>query len=631
MEINSGNDPPIQSARTTRRKENKNNSNEFIIKSSLVNSLYDKSIKNILLQNVAKRVENTSKGLQRLSFAISLLLKDLINKCKNPLKVSLPPFLSNSDTTFARHLMIGIETAKTDVNENILKFLCNRGSLLPDTPKRFIGDKNTITSACEKYLTNYKTYIETTFEKKQKAFLNVWCNKHGNGDDVYTIRSLINGWKSIDDYEMDSDVLNLITFQRKLLHLEKDEAVNKVWIKNNYEKVIVYYEVLSKYLTKHGHKGILTAPICNMKSTFIHIDTDVFYYILKDDLQLIDGKKVKLEDITEFHWSKIFNTDKFLTNKEKEIFQFTGTVQTDGVSICIHYRRPKIESGSKDPYVYEYNETDRLIGQDPGRVNLFYGVEKMEDGSWKRYILPKKQYYEEAKINYCNKKSTKWNQGFLKQELEKLSKFSTKSTVENFIGYITVIKQNYDKFWNEYLKKRWARQRLKLYSNKKSVYDKFYNSMKDNSGRRVVIAYGDAGFASSKKHEISAPTTRVCTEAKKHFKVVMVDEYLTTQIHHETGKRLGKVIKAEGNSKIALRGLLWYCSTKGSKFVSRDFNAAKNIRNCARLYPHRPNCLDRETEKQPKATSKYINKEPILNRGCDTIYMDFLKSYKSQP
>ena len=60
-----------------------------------------------------------------------------------------------------------------------------------------------------------------------------------------------------------------------------------------------------------------------------------------------------------------------------------------------------------------------------------------------------------------------------------------------------------------------------------------------------------------------------------------------------------------------VRGLLWCCSTNGSKFVDRDFNASKNMVKCYHAYPNRPEGMDRDLEAQEEPKPKYINKKWI--------------------
>jgi hypothetical protein len=689
MTENSEFDPGIikKSVRSIRKKENKK-TQEYIIKSSLVNSLVtypNSTFKNDFLKAISERVLESSKGLQRLSFALNIFLKELISKKTNPLDIVLPIFLSGVlDTTFARQLMLGQETANI-VNKDVELFLNERNNLLPRPQKRFSGDRNITVRAVEQYLTNFKTYLETTFEKKQNAFLRIWCSRHSL-EDIKIIRYLINGWELYKPYVATEETNKLVNFHRKLLNLKDNETFNSTHIKNNYEKVIVYYSVLSKYLTKHNFSGILTAPMSHMNMTYIQIDTEVLYGILKD-MDVLDGNLSYFKANSSFYWSSVINTNKYLTRLQRSICNFTNTIQTDGVSICIHYRRPIIKDTVYEEKVKEINdssktkkdkaielkqlkldknwnfekfENDRIIGQDPGRVNLFSGSEKLENGSWKKYSLTKSHFYEKSGIKDLNRKSKRWNLK-LKSELEQLSKFSTRSTLESFISYTQVILNNYSKLWLEYSNKKWARSRLHVYSGKKKVYDTFFNSLKDNSGRRVIIAYGDAGFASSSKYELTAPTTRVLTETKKHFKVVMIDEFRTTQIHSESGIRLSPVVeittpnenkrdeyllfleqnKDSPNKKIrkkvkeinrklnkyikevgsirTVRGLLWYNSTNGSKFINRDFDSSKSMAGCYGTYPLRPIGLSRDDIEQPIPSKKYIYKESLKG---ETIIID---------
>ncbi|RPJ64390.1 MAG: hypothetical protein EHM20_18465, partial [Alphaproteobacteria bacterium] len=73
--------------------------------------------------------------------------------------------------------------------------------------------------------------------------------------------------------------------------------------------------------------------------------------------------------------------------------------------------------------------------------------------------------------------------------------------------------KHYTVLWDHYTQQKWARQRFALYSGKKSVYDKFFTRIKrGGQGRRTIIAYGDAGFASTARNELSATTSRSLKE-----------------------------------------------------------------------------------------------------------------------
>ena len=54
-------------------------------------------------------------------------------------------------------------------------------------------------------------------------------------------------------------------------------------------------------------------------------------------------------------------------------------IQTDGVSVCFHFKTPKVETINQ-PKNYE-----RTIAIDPGRSNLMFGVEELKVGNIKTY------------------------------------------------------------------------------------------------------------------------------------------------------------------------------------------------------------------------------------------------------
>ena len=145
--------------------------------------------------------------------------------------------------------------------------------------------------------------------------------------------------------------------------------------------------------------------------------------------------------------------------------------------------------------------------------------------------------------------------------------------------------------WNEYKKKRWSRQRFWLYGRKRGVLDNFYESIRRRDpSKRVVIAYGAAKFAPGGRNELSVPTTTMYKTCCRHFPTLLIDEFRTTKLYHVDGALLQTIVRK--GSKRQVRGLLWYESPTGNKFVNRDMNAALNILRCA-TEPNRPDFLKR--------------------------------------
>jgi hypothetical protein len=474
------------SHRTSRRLLNIN-SQEFVIKAGFDKSFkcnfnYKNSLKNI----VFKRVVHTSKAAHRLGILYNIILK----KCfkTNPLKIILPENIFND--SFAYQLI-------TDTN--------SLNSLITDElTTRSIGDTNSLVTVASTYITSLKTYLQENFKRKQLAFLNVWCEL--NGGDIKVIRYTINGWETKTPYVFTEKELRLINFHRKILKLDNKNLISKQWINknddSNYKNIIIYFNVLSRYLVKKHHKSILVAPLPKIKTSYMYIDSNVFYGILKECKYPINSTSViKFRDEYSEKCNEIFNPNKLLTkNQIDQGFKFTGTMKTDGVAINFHFRRPKLIYSTKE--IDRNDPNIRVIGQDPGRTKLFCGVEELRDGTFKKYSLSRGQFYTDTGIKKATQKSNKWNVKYLGVILDELSQTNSRSNSYNdFLCYVSVIKKYYIKLWEEGSKKRHSRQRFKIYSSKKSVYDKFFQSFKNkNDQREIVIAYGDSGFASTAKY-----------------------------------------------------------------------------------------------------------------------------------
>lgn len=654
--------------RSLKREENKNFST-YVIKTTL-NSAFNKKLteneQKLIKNNLTLRSIEMSKGLNRLSLAVNILLFDCLEK-----KKEIPTFLSknndnkneeehieceneeehiesdneneeepikkknkkNTGTTFLKQILDPKGTKKTD--PRVIDFLDMYGKNLPNSQTRFKGDRNTIVNAVNMYITNFKTYLETTFEKNQKYYIKIWTEKNNLESYKSVIFSLINynSCSYFKNYEPNEKVSEFVNYNRNLLGFKENETLGntKIFVSKNYENIIKYNYEISKFLISNGYSGLLIAPICNIQRSYVHIDRDVFYYILKE-MNLLSMKNDKSINKDEFienseDYFKIFNTDKFLTMKQRNTCKFTYTIKTDGHCICILYMRPKLNLSEKEKEIsYEKNdehikslknkENIRMLGADTGRVNLMVLSEEVETG-WKVYKLTRRQFYKESGITLFNEKIKKWTVKIQKL-LDKLSKFSTRNDLQTFLKYTEVITTHYNEFWSFYTKSTFSKHRFDIYSKKKKVYDSFFNKVKGTSKKEVVIAYGDGKFNSTAKFELSAPTTRLFKETKRHFKIAIIDEYNTSQKDYKTGNQLSKVSrivskeylekikKRTANTKEinverigkreTIRGLLM-CHSTYSKFLCRDTNASKNILKCLKMYPDRPSHLMRNSER----------------------------------
>ena len=77
-----------------------------------------------------------------------------------------------------------------------------------------------------------------------------------------------------------------------------------------------------------------------------------------------------------------------------------------------------------------------------------------------------------------------------------------------------------------------------------------------SKGKKTVVAYGAAKFASGGKGEFAVSTSRAFKECSYRFLTIPVDEFRTTKMYN--------VLKAvqRRNTDATVRGLLWSYSTK---------------------------------------------------------------------
>jgi len=189
--------PKKLGARALRAKDNKL-LNEFVIKCSLNQGLnIEGPFKEALVKNISGRVEHLSKMAQNVSIAVNIMVRECIERSKSYASVEIPLFLTEKDTgaTFLRQ--IATDGAKaTKAIPLVDDFLeRNRGLLPYKSPTRFSADTNSIVSMVQGYITNYRTFIETTFKKNQEKYIGVWLKKY-NYDPKYSnfLRYKINNW-----------------------------------------------------------------------------------------------------------------------------------------------------------------------------------------------------------------------------------------------------------------------------------------------------------------------------------------------------------------------------------------------------------------------------------------------------
>ena len=86
-------------------------------------------------------------------------------------------------------------------------------------------------------------------------------------------------------------------------------------------------------------KRFSVVPICNIKSHFVTVDSGVLYGIMREIRPEFDVNREEfIGENLETYWKNIFNFKRLKVSKQKV---FTGLIETDGVALCVRYRRLK--------------------------------------------------------------------------------------------------------------------------------------------------------------------------------------------------------------------------------------------------------------------------------------------------
>ena len=625
------------SDRFQQKLKDRENYEETVVKSCLQKYLRGDKIK--FIDAIKQRVCSCSKRFHMASLLLSIFIKSMDN---------YDDIEFIFDQTFIRQLMLGFEGTSKKYPK-LIDFVKNNPNYILDLP-RHLSDSNIYSFASNLYLTNLKNSLSMNLEPRIRKFVKNYQKIYGLTDDQRIIMLYkIAGWKlpsNLSGILINQDIQEEIQRHREILNLKELTEYFSTQ-KKNLLPILKYYIYLNRFYESYNNNKIKLfniVPINKVKSHNITIDASVLFGIMKDAEMIKKDMKMKDFDAME-QWKSILKFEK-LTGKD---CVFTGTINTDGITLCTHFKRLKKESTETK---VTFKDTDRVIGVDPGRTNIFYGVEKIDMNqvtlqnrlsksakykvkktkklkttkkikrpqkvqkkkkkkvrkkvnkpkkkskpkkvnNIKEYVLTRKQYYNDSGINKANDQTLKWNKG-IQSSLNELSRVSTKGmNIQKHNEYMTVYHSIKDSLWAEYTKPRWSRQRFRLYGGKKRVFAKFLNEIKNiDTSRQVKLAYGSAKFNPTGKGEVAVPTTQMFKECSYRFPIVLVDEYLTTKIHYETNTVLQKV-QVKGESS-CLRGLLW--SQPTCKFVSRDKNAALNILRCG-LLKRRPSALSRTRSK----------------------------------
>ncbi|KAJ9509436.1 hypothetical protein QJQ45_001888 [Haematococcus lacustris] len=328
-------------------------------------------------------------------------------------------------------------------------------------------------------------------------------------------------------------------------------------------------------------------PMARVGVHFIKVDSRVLHGVCKQ-LGLTKETRAAFTShpALSHHWARWFDTNK-LGNQG---FAFERLVDTDGVSVCVHYTRPlppppapppdatSSSSTSSRPsaaaaaahavglphigrgiaemreFVFD-PDTQIGVGIDPGvtqAVGAASGVWDPATGQLmadqlRRWKLTNGQVKHASGLNNARRDTERWLAP-IKPHLQHLAAASSAGTsLEANLKHITVTLATWDAVWEVYLDLKWARQRLRLYGAQDRALEQFFNKLeremaqlsmnRHGRAKQLVVFFGAATIGTAGGWGADA-VLRACRKVvcrprgtdQLRGRVVLVDEHRTSRV-----------------------------------------------------------------------------------------------------
>lgn len=274
-----------------------------------------------LLPAIRERVRAVSESTNRAGLMLLDIIMRSLDRC------SAFPKL---DQTFFRHLLLG-DMSDPFVAESFAEAF----STFPRTT-RFAGDGQPYSSAARDMMTNFYNSIVFAFEPRQKRYIKLWCSQDPAArGEAWPIIKAINNWGTMETLTAEGE--RFVAAERA--HLDNPSSITSSWLKGNVETVIKTYRRWLQYFEENDAKLFCLTPIWSIKSHFVEFDTDAMHGLMhaeglyKGNLASFRSDPQHIEE----QFLSVFST-KGLASKE---WKFSMNVQTDGVALCVHFKRQK--------------------------------------------------------------------------------------------------------------------------------------------------------------------------------------------------------------------------------------------------------------------------------------------------
>ncbi|KAJ9517948.1 hypothetical protein QJQ45_004242 [Haematococcus lacustris] len=299
-------------------------------------------------------------------------------------------------------------------------------------------------------------------------------------------------------------------------------------------------------------------PMVGVRARHFVIDDRVLHGVLTD-LGMTTLTRPQLQADSLPHWQKFIQYSQL----QNSGWDFARRVETDGVSVSVHFVRNQVVKEPVEPpcigreltATSDFSAATHIaVGVDPGVTQAIKAAHAQRDlvtgqvvRQWD-WELTKGQLKHDSGLTKAKQDTARWSTAIQPQLLQLVAATPAGTTMDSLQAHILALKASWDALWEEYLKPRWRRQRLGLHHAQDRVIEAFckkvVNGMKwvsrqhYHQERGVAVFLGAGCFSQGgwKANAVREGFRRVVEQPSRPSadprpdRLVIVDEFRTTRV-----------------------------------------------------------------------------------------------------
>lgn len=366
-------------------------------------------------------------------------------------------------------------------------------------------------------------------------------------------------------------------------------------------KLILYSELL--FHAGHYHKKIWER-ILNLDDKLFKQTNYTFYHQLQTDGFSCSLTFVLKDQSTRRHGTRQMKNEAHVQDEEHEFRKITDLTKTE-CEQCLsgNYKMISQDPGEIDPlsliderdHFFQYSACLRrretytkrsaeILHREKEKNHIFE-YEQIYSG-----VPKKKKPKRHKKLNRKHKKQKK--QDLVVASLIEEKPLSHRTTdpelYQRFIEAKNNVSHKVKDFYQQVLFRKLSFRRYvrTLQSEARLVKTITDHYLEPDDSRQILIFYGDHSRSEQMRGCVPCPNLGLKRLLSKHFKILEVNEYLTSRVHHGHKQRMDNLIVRRGNHQCQVHKILTLHNeeTHSCIYVNRDYNACKNILNLGRYY-----------------------------------------------